>query len=185
MAATMRTFGALAALTLALTVLAGCSSSGGDGKLNVHVTDAPGAIDEFASLDIVVSSILLKHKGNDGAEKVDNYTPDDKTFDLTKLTNGNITTIFGGSVDNGTYTKMEFVIESASGVLKADNKTVEVSTPKGSMFVNTQFTVGSGQEVDFVFDIHVVSKGNGTYSLQPNAGGSKVVEKPSGGKLVE
>lgn len=181
----MRTFGALAALTLAFTVLSGCSSSGGDGTLNVHVTDAPGAIDDFASLTIVVSTIQLKHKGNDGAEKIDNYTPDDKSFDLTKLTDGNVTTIFGGAVANGTYTKMEFVIESATGVLKADNSTVDVTTPKGSMFVNTQFTVGSGAEVDFVFDIHVVAKGNGDYSLQPNAGGSKVVAKPVNGKLVE
>ncbi|MEA3189639.1 MAG: hypothetical protein QOD77_221 [Thermoplasmata archaeon] len=181
----MRTFGALTALALALTALAGCSSSGGDGTLNVHVTDAPGAIGDFTSLTITVSSIELKHKGNDGVEKTDAYTPDDKEFDLAKLTNGNVTTIFGGKVANGTYTKMEFIVASATGVLAADGKTVQVDAPKGSIFVNTQFTVGDGSEVDFVFDIHVVAKGNGGYSLQPNAGGSKVVAKPTNGKIPQ
>lgn len=178
----MRAFAAIATLVFALATFAGCAESG-SGTLNVHVTDAPGAIGDFTSLTIEVSTITLKHKGNDGAEKTDSYSPASKTFDLVKLTNGNLTTIFGGSVANGTYTKIEFEISKASGVLKADGKTVTIDAPKGSVFVNTQFTVGDGSEVDFLFDIHVVAKGNGTYSLSPNAGGSKVIAKPSGGKV--
>lgn len=179
----MRTSAIPAALAVLTAALAGCAGSDGKGTLNIHVTDAPGAIGQFESLEVEVSSIVLKHKGGDGAEKTDSYTPDDRTFDLTRLTDGNVTAIFGGSVANGTYTRIEFEVAKATGVLKDGGRTVPVDAPKGSIFVNTQFTVGDGSEVHFVFDIHVVEKGNGGYSLQPNAGGSKVIGEPKGGKI--
>ena len=52
-------------------------------------------------------------------------------------------------------------------------KMQEYRQSKGSIFLPLQFKVAAGQETSFVFDMHVVAKGNGDYSLQPNAGGSR------------
>lgn len=174
-------FAVLSGLLMTAAALAGCAS-GDSGTLGVHVTDAPGAIDDFSSLTIVVSEILLKVKDKEGKEKEPSFAPASPSFDLVKLLNGNLTTLFRDPVPAGNYSKMELVISSATGVLKT-GETVDVKAPKGSIFLNTKFTVEAGKEVDFLFDIHVVAKGKGDYGLQPNAGGSKTIAKPSGGKV--
>jgi len=153
---------------LAALALSGCTGSG-DGTLTVQATDAPDNIADFSSLTIEVSSIDVT--GSDG---VHSYTPATSSFDLTKLTNGNTTTLFHGAVANGTYSKVEFVVAKATGTLKSSGQSVDLTAPKGSIFLTQQFTVGSGQETTFLFDIHVVAKGNGSYALAPNAGGSRV-----------
>ncbi len=166
-----------AALLLTALSLAGCASS--EGTLGVHVTDAPGAIGDFTSLTITVSAIELKDKDGGGSTS---FAPASPTFDLVRLLNGNLTTLFRDSVPAGNYSKLELVIASAQGVLKSGG-TVEVAAPKGSIFLPTQFTVKGGGNVDFLFDIHVVAKGNGAYSLQPNAGGSRVIAQPTSGTV--
>ncbi|MEK6985539.1 MAG: DUF4382 domain-containing protein [Candidatus Thermoplasmatota archaeon] len=175
-------FAVLSGLLMTAAALAGCAS-GETGTLGVHVTDAPGAIGDFSSLTIVVSEIVLKVKDKEGMEKEAAFAPAAASFDLVKLLNGNLTTLFRDDVPAGNYSKMELVISSASGVLKADGSAVTVKAPKGSIFLPTKFTVEAGKEVDFLFDIHVVSKGSGDYSLQPNAGGSKTIAKPTDGKV--
>ena len=172
------------ALVFASLLLSGCSGSG-SGNLSLHATDAPDNIGDFSSLMIEVDEILVKHKGSDGGEKEASYEAASSSFDLTKLTSGNVTTLFSKPVEAGNYTRIELVIAKATGTLKADNRTVEVKAPKGSLFVNQHFTVGDGSDVHFLFDIHVVAKGNGEYSLQPNGGGSGVVAKPVNGKVAK
>ncbi len=177
-----RTLALLGTMLMTAAALAGCAA-GGEGTVGVHVTDAPGAIGDFASLTIVVSAIEMKSKDKDGADKDASYAPASPTFDLVKLVNGNLTTLFRDPVPAGNYSKLELVIASATGVLKSNGSTVTVKAPKGSIFLPVKFTVEAGKDVDFLFDVHVVAKGSGDYSLQPNAGGSKQIGKPSGGKV--
>jgi hypothetical protein len=125
----------------------------------------------------------MKVKDKDGAEKNASYAPASPTFDLVKLVSGNLTTLFRDTVPAGNYSKLELVVSSAQGVLKAGGQTVQVKAPKGSIFLTTKFTVEAGKEVDFLFDVHVVAKGNGDYSLQPNATGSKTIAKPTESKV--
>jgi len=157
----------LAALPcLLLTVLAaGCASD--QGTLAVQVTDGPANIDDFTSLNITVSSIDIQ--GDGGSHS---YTPAHPTFDLTKLTSGNTTTLFKDSVASGNYSRLELHITSAVGQLKAGGQ-VDVKAPSGTLFVEQRFTVGGGATTTFTFDIHVVKKGSGDYGLQPNVSGSR------------
>jgi len=164
----MRTVTLVSVAFLTALALSGCTGSG-DGTLTVQATDAPDNLGDFSSLTIEVSSIDVT-----GPHGVQSYTPATSSFDLTKLASGNTTTLFHGSVANGTYSKVEFVIAKATGVLKSSGQSVDVGAPKGSIFLPQQFTVGAGQETTFLFDIHVVAKGNGAYALAPNAGGSRV-----------
>lgn len=159
----------LLALGAMVAMLAGCTAS--SGTLTVQATDAPDNIGDFTSLTIDVSSI--EAKSGDG---VKSFTPAHGSFDLVKLQAGNLTTLFKDQVPAGNYSKLELVITKATGVLKADGKSVDVKAPKGSIFLPGSFTVEAGKETVFLFDIHVVAKGSGEYSLQPNAGGSKVTK---------
>lgn len=159
----------IAALLLGLlstAFLAGCASS--TGTLQVQATDAPDNIGDFSSLTITVSSIDVQGTGGSTS-----YTPSQPTFDLTKLTNGNTTTLFKDQVAAGNYSRLEFKVASAKGVLRAGGAAIDVKSPSGTLFLNKHFTVGAGETTTFVFDIHVVKKGTGDYSLQPNAAGSR------------
>lgn len=160
----MRIAFALAFLTL---FLAGCTS-GGTGTFALHVTDAPDNIGDFSSLTVTVDKITLTSKEGKTAD----YTPASRTFDLTKLTSGNITTLFNGSVAVGNYSKLELHISGAQGVLKSNGSTVDVKAPSDRLFVNTGFDVAEGKETNFLFDIQVHQEGNGSYIFKPNATGS-------------
>ncbi|MCA1811202.1 MAG: DUF4382 domain-containing protein [Halobacteriales archaeon] len=138
----------------------------------MHATDAPDDIGDFSSLTIQVARINLKGGGAGGANS--SYAPATSSFDLTKLTNGNLTTLFKDQVPAGNYTYLEIEVSSATGVLKAGGKSVDVKAPSNRIFLNTHFEVKAGQETDFLFDIQVHMVGNGDYQLKPNAGGSHV-----------
>ena len=157
--------GFLAAIPFVL-LLAGCTSNAG--TLNLRVTDAPDDIGDFAALNVTVDKITLTTK--DGKTK--DYTPSSSTFDLTKLSSGNVSTLFSGKVDAGNYSKLELTIRDAKGVLKTDNSTVDVKAPSGRLFLDTSFEVADGKETDFLFDVQVHEEGNGSYIFKPNATGS-------------
>lgn len=163
----MRSIITVLLLLLIPALLAGCTSSS-NGTFGLHVTDAPDNIGDFASLTVNVDKITLTT--NDG--KTHDYTPASPTFDLTKLTSGNLTTLFNGSVATGNYTKLELHITAATGVLRATNASVSVKTPSDRIFLDTSFEVAAGKETDFVFDIQVHQEGNGDYIFKPNATGS-------------
>lgn len=156
------------ALTLALALLAGCTS--GTGTLTVHATDAPDNLGDFSSLTVQVAHINLQDAGG----KAQSFTPATSSFDLTKLKNGNLTTLFHDQVPAGNYTYLEIEISSATGVLKATGQSVDVKAPSNRIFLNTHFEVKAGQETNFVFDVQVHMVGNGDYQLKPNATGSHV-----------
>ena len=157
------------ALAATALLLAGCSSSAGTGTLAVQATDAPDDLGDFSSLTVHVDSISI-HGDGDGSNH--SYAPASPTFDLTQLHDGNVSTLFNGSVPAGNYTYLELHIQSASGVLKDGGQTVDVKAPSSRIFLNTRFTVASGKTTTFTFDVQVHQLGNGDYQLKPNASGS-------------
>ena len=166
-------------LLLVTVVLAVSGCMGGDatGRMNLHVTDAPDNIGDFASLNVTVTKIVLKAKDDKETDenKTDaklTFAPASATFDLTKLTGGNVSTIFSGDVPAGNYTKMTLYVEDAQGVLRSNGTTVPVKAPSGRLFLNTDFAVEEGKETDFLFDIQVHLTGAGEYQFKPNADGS-------------
>ena len=171
---------ALAALSLALA-LSGCTGGDATGRMNLHVTDAPDAIGDFAYLNVTVTHIVLHAKGGNASDEGGlTFEPASRTFDLTKLTNGNVTTIFAGDVPAGAYGKMTLQVEDAQGVLQ-NGTTVPVKAPSRRLFLTMDFTVAEGQETDFLFDVQVHRLGNGDYQLQPNADGSGPGKKGGAG----
>ena len=145
--------------------LAGCSASG-SGTLAVQATDLPGNIADFSSLNVTVTAIEVTMQGGGQTS----YAPSHGSFDLTKLTNGNLTTLFKDSVKVGNYSKLSLRVSDANGALKTGGRAT-VKAPGGALSVEHSFTVKAGKETTFVFDVVVHMEGDGSYIFQPNATG--------------
>ncbi|HLE96771.1 MAG TPA: DUF4382 domain-containing protein [Candidatus Thermoplasmatota archaeon] len=157
-----------------LGLLAGCLGSGG--RLTLRLTDAPDAIGDFAALPVTISQILVTKKGSEGetgpeASARTELTPGTASYDLTALV-GNATTLFSGTLEPGTYGRIDLLIgNEIEGTLR-DGATVDVGVPSGRVFLLQEFTIEEGAETDFLFDVDVHREGDGDYILKPNASGS-------------
>ena len=95
------------------------------------------------------------------------YEVDNRTVDLTELKGANATKLSSLDVPNGSYEKVFVYVSDVNGTLK-DGTDQRVKLPSGKLQLNSEFTVGNGEEVDFVFDITAVKAGNsGKYILKP------------------
>ena len=108
---------------------------------------------------------------DDGEDEGDSqwveYEVDNRTVDLTELKGANATKLSSLEVPNGTYEKVFVYVSDVNGTLK-DGTDQRVKLPSGKLQLNSEFTVGDGEEVDFVFDITAIKAGNsGKYILKP------------------
>ena len=108
--------------------------------------------------------------GDDADEAGDEwveYEVDNRTVDLTQLKGANATKLSSLEVPNGSYDKVFVYVSEVDGTLN-DGSDQRVKLPSGKLQLNSGFTVGNGEEVDFVFDITAVKAGNsGKYILKP------------------
>lgn len=92
---------------------------------------------------------------------------DNVTIDLTEYQGANATLLSSFDVSNGTYSKV-FVYVSEINATLENGEQVNVKLPSQKLQLNSEFTVGNGEETDFVFDITVFKAGNsGKYILKP------------------
>lgn len=171
-----------------LVVLAGCSGGPGTGTgtdgtdgtngghgtatVNFWVSDRPGAIDDFEHLNVTVTRVGFKPtngtangsaNGTGWVERDINET----TVDLTELTGTNATLADSVEVPNGTYTKTVMYVSEVNGTT-TDGDHPSVKLPSEKLQLNSEFTVGANESVDFVFDIKVTKAGNsGKYVIRP------------------
>ena len=104
---------------------------------------------------------------DDGEGEWVEYEVDNRTVDLTELKGANATKLSTLEMANGTYEKVFVYVSDVTGTLK-DGSDQRVKLPSGKLQLNSEFTVGNGEEVDFVFDITAVKAGNsGKYILKP------------------
>jgi hypothetical protein len=104
---------------------------------------------------------------DDGTGEWREYEVDNRTVDLTELKGANATRLSSLEVPNGTYEKVFVYVSDVNGTLK-DGSDQRVKLPSGKLQLNSEFTVGDGEEVDFVFDITAIKAGNsGKYILKP------------------
>jgi len=95
------------------------------------------------------------------------YEVDDRTVDLTRLQGANATRLSSLDAPNGTYEKVFVYVSDVNGTLK-DGSDQRVKLPSGKLQLNSEFTVGDGESVDFVFDITAIKAGqSGKYVLKP------------------
>jgi hypothetical protein len=95
------------------------------------------------------------------------YEVDNRTVDLTQLKGANATKLSTLEMANGTYEKVFVYVSTVDGTLK-DGSDQRVKLPSGKLQLDSEFTVGDGGEVDFVFDTTAFEAGNsGKYILKP------------------
>jgi len=155
-------------LMAALLVLAGCSTGvdpgSGTGTVNFYMSDQPGAIEEFEHLNVTVDEVTFVRAD-------DNRTTYDAnaTVDLTQLKGSNATAIEQYELDSGNYTKVFLSVEAVDGTL-TNGESANVKLPSEKLQLNENFTVGDGEEVDFVYDVMVTKAGGSDmYVLRPVA----------------
>ena len=91
------------------------------------------------------------------------------TVDLTRLRGANATLVERFDLPAGEYDQVRLEVSETEGVLK-DGSTTEVKLPSERLTLTQEFTVGDGEEVDFVYDVTVHKAGNsGKYVLRPVA----------------
>ncbi|KAB3544688.1 MAG: DUF4382 domain-containing protein [ANME-2 cluster archaeon] len=146
------------------------------GTFVLQVTDQPSAIGDFDQLNVTVSEVRLHKAGNETNETGEwmILEPSNHTFDLTKLQDGNVTTIVNESIGTGEYTQVRLVVESTKGLV--NGTMVDVAVPSDTLKIVKSFTITENQTVTFIFDIHVVKAGK-KYNLVPVIGKSGVVMK--------
>lgn len=94
------------------------------------------------------------------------------TVDLTDVIGDRAVSVFEGELEAGTYSKVELHAAGIEGIVGGEP--VDVKIPSGKLQIVHSFEVRPDESVEFVFDIHVVKKGNGGYNLRPVISGSGV-----------
>jgi hypothetical protein len=136
----------------------------GDGTETEDVTETPESTDS-PDTEAASEEVADKEASEDWVVRDVNST----TVDLTELQGENATQLERANVPNGTYTQVRLHISEVDGTLK-DGSQVNVKLPSNKLRLNSEFTVGNGEEVDFVYDATVFEAGNsGKYILKPVA----------------
>lgn len=166
-------------LAAAMLLVAGCGSSvspgddSGDGTVNMYISDQQNAIDQFDHLNVTVTSVAAHRVDNPDTEANESgwveQDIDNVTVDLTELQGENASRIGQISAPNGTYNKVFVHVDSDIDATLNDGSAADVKLPSNKLHLNTNFTVGNGEEIDFVFDMTVFERGNGDYILKPVA----------------
>ncbi|WP_303299589.1 DUF4382 domain-containing protein [Haloferax volcanii] len=95
------------------------------------------------------------------------YEVDNATVDLTELQGENASLVGEYGVPEGNYTKVFVHVSEVNGTLKTGER-VNVKLPSNKLQLDTDFEVGNGESVDFVFDITAFEAGgSGKYILKP------------------
>jgi hypothetical protein len=152
------------------------------GKFSLLVTDAPADIGDFSSLAVDISKIRI-HKSKGG--KWLDFSPNITGFDLTQLVDGNTLEVLDISLETGMYTQVVLEVESAEGTLveEQENGTIiDISVPSNTLKIVKPFEIKPNGDVEFIFDINVVRKGQSSnYNLKPVIGKSGIKVSPGGG----
>lgn len=181
----------IALLALAgMVALAGCSGGPGNGTatpddgsdtldasatgtVNFYVSDQPGALEDFRTLNVTITRVGFKPAGTNTSNESANesgwqeYDINDTTVDLTQLVGPNATLLDSIDVPNGSYEKVFAYTGEVNGTL-TDGTSQTVRIPSEKLQMNNNFTVEANESVDFVFDIQVVRAGNsGRYNVRP------------------
>ncbi len=177
------------------SMTAGMNPSSGTGQIAFYLSDEPNAIDDFKNLNVTVTKIGL-HRVQSDAEN-DSVTPQAttgqnasnatiesgeadadetgewqeyavvRTVDLTRLVGANATKLDVFDAPAGTYNKV-FIYVDEINATTTEGEQVNVKLPSERLHINQDFTVGNGQEIDFVFDIAPHKAGqSGKYILKP------------------
>jgi len=183
--------------TPATATVTGGTGGTGSGTMNFYVSDERNAIGDFEHLNVTVERVSFRRVGDDNEGDGEPGTPDPTetpdeegeerddgeegggewitremnatSVDLTELQGENATMLSRFDLPNGTYTQVRLHVSEVNGTLTSGEE-VRVELPSDRLRLNERFTVGDGEEVDFVFDATVFEAGgSGKYVLKPVA----------------
>ena len=163
-----------------LALLSACSDSttpaapAADGRLVLHLADAPGDYDE---VNLTVIGVRV-HKAdadgeNDGADEGGWMTVSDDIFtvDLLTLTGGNSVVLADTLLPAGQYTQVRLMLGDGCHLM-VDGERHDLEVPSGEqsgLKLNHPFTLGDSAiyEAALDFDAHrsIVVTGNGAYTV--------------------
>ncbi|WP_256391743.1 DUF4382 domain-containing protein [Natronoarchaeum rubrum] len=157
--------------------------SGEDGDESAANDESDGADAGNASADGDTNSSESADDGDDAEEDGESAENDGdseffwldlegETVDLTQVVGDKAVSVFEGELEAGTYSKVELHAADIEGIV--DGERVDVKIPSGKLQIVHEFEIEPDESVSFVFDIHVVKKGNGGYNLRPVISGSGV-----------
>jgi len=151
-----------------MLALAGCSTAldpgSGTGTVNFYVSDQPGALEDFDHLNVTITEVtFVRADGNRTTKEAD------ATVDLTQLDGANSSLVEQYELESGDYEKVFLSVGGIDGTL-TNGDSAEVKLPSDRLQLNQNFTVGDGEDIDFVYDIMVTKAGgSGKYVIRPVA----------------
>lgn len=152
-------------LTATLGALAGCAGGSSTGTLAARVSDMPGDIADFTSLEVTVAAVWVSPAGG---ERVRRAFEEPATLDLTELT-GEASALAGEvELETGEYETLQLDVTDTSATLEdGGSATVEVPGDAPLTF-NAAFEIRADERTTFTADFTPVARGQaGSYGLQP------------------
>lgn len=177
-----------------LTACGGGGEDGGQGTLQVSLTDAPSC--GYDKVNVTVSKVRVHQSADAGANEAgwhEIVLAQPKKINLLDLTNGVLENLGEVTLPAGRYTQMRLVLDSASStgnsvVLTGGTEEVALATPSGmqsGIKLNHPFDVAAGAQVRLTLDFDacksIVTKGNGGYALKPVIG---VIPMATTGRII-
>lgn len=147
------------------------------GGFTLLISDKPADIADFSTLQVNLSHARV-FRANNTNETESNWTILDLNgtwVELTGLVGNKSLPVLNGTLEAGNYTKIELHLTETYGLVNGTE--AEVKVPSGKLMITMNFTVVANETTMFVFDMHVVKKGNGGYNLRPVISESGVVGK--------
>ena len=151
------------------------SVSGGMGRLEVNLTDAPIDLSTVQSVIVTISSVLV-YPGTSGMDE-DTAPPivlttHPQTFDLLTLTGGATALLASGEVPAGFYQRIRLEISSADLTYKdGTTSNLKIDSNKVDVPIGFHVTIGSDSSMVLDFDagasVQVNETGNGMLILRP------------------
>jgi hypothetical protein len=142
------------------------AAEGGDGYFHLLISDKPADISDFDSLKVTLDYARVHAwAANESNASWEIFDLNGTQVELTNLVGNRSLPVLNGTLEAGNYTKIELYLEDVEGIVNGSE--VDVKVPSGKLMICMNFTVVANQTIMFVFDMHVVLKGNGGYNLTP------------------
>jgi hypothetical protein len=179
-----RTIGWAAVLLLGVALrVVPAAAAQNQGALEVRIKDHREAITDFAKLTLNVDEILISPKPGliFWRNRWQSLVVPPQSIDLTKYIGKNSARIFRGSIDTGLFDAMHLKLKAVDGVLKKDQRTVQIKNLVGP--IKLSFEIRSPGETVIVLDLVVLDMSD--HPPQAYELGVKGYELYTDGKLID
>jgi hypothetical protein len=158
------------------TTRTGTTTTAGQGKIQVYVTDAPA---ENITAIVIKASSIEAHLAGDNTSGWVTLLENPPAFDLLQV--AGIQSLLGtANVTSGNYTQVRLAITEVTVTINGEQKKATVPSDKLKFVGNITVTAGAVTSISLDFDAakSIVVKGNGEVSLKPVV--KLLISKPDG-----